>query len=159
MGLPAAADPHQHLHAALFEIHLQRHEREPLLQGPIRKLADLTAVHEQLPRPLRHMVELVGLVVFGNVAAEQPDLAAIDAAVGLVERHPPAAEALHLAADQRDAALERVEDLVVVAGLAIFRHHLLGRFVVGLALGLCLALAGRLGGFSGRLGWLGCGHG
>ena len=43
----------------------------------------------------------------------------VDSAVGLVERKRAGAEALHLAAHEHDAALERVEHMVVVPGLAV----------------------------------------
>ena len=65
------------------------------------------------------MVELVGLDVFGDVAADQPDFAVLDAAVGVVQRQRAFAQALHLAADQHDAALERVEHFVLAPRLAI----------------------------------------
>ena len=48
--------------------------------------------------------------------AEEPDLAVLDPGVGVGQGHPPGPEGLHLAALQRDAALEGLEDVVVVAG-------------------------------------------
>ena len=57
------------------------------------------------------------------------------AAVGVVERQRALAQALHLAADQHDAALERVEHFVLVPRLAILRDQ---------PLVVVLAIEGRL---------------
>ena len=59
----------------------------------------------------------------------EPHLAALDAAVGFVHRDRAGAQALHLAAHQHDAALQRVEHFVVVAGLAILGDQPLVRVV------------------------------
>ena len=69
------------------------------------------------------MIEAVGLDVLGNVATDQPHLVIFDAAIGVVERDRPFAQALHLAADQHDAALERVEYLIFVPRLAILSNQ------------------------------------
>ena len=52
-------------------------------------------------------------------AADEPNFVAFDPAVGFVERELAAAEALHFAAHQHDAALERVEHHVIVPRLAV----------------------------------------
>ena len=65
------------------------------------------------------MVEAVGLDEFGYVAADQPDLAALDPAVGLGQRDLAVAQALHLAPDQDDAAFQRIDDREIVPRLAV----------------------------------------
>ena len=93
----------------------RRHQREVFFQGLRRELADLAPVEEQLARPLGDVVELVGVAVLLDIAAHQPDFVAFDAAVRLLHRHVAVAEALHFAAGQDDAALQRVEHEIIVA--------------------------------------------
>jgi hypothetical protein len=87
-------------------------------------------MEEKLPLALRFVVELIRLLVFGDVAPEEPSLVSLDPPVGLVKRHPAGAEALHLAPHQGDAALEGVDNLVLMAGLAVLRHDPLGWLLV-----------------------------
>ena len=51
--------------------------------------------------------------------------------MGLADGRLALAQRLHLRAGQRDARLEGVDDLVIEAGLAVVRHHLVGP--IGLA--------------------------
>jgi hypothetical protein len=98
----------------------------------------LAAVHQELAGTFRVVIEPVRLGIFGNVAADQPDFIVLDARVGFFQRHVAIAQALDLAADQDDAAFERVEYGVVVSGLAVVRDDLVvGRGGVG---GLFLGL-------------------
>ena len=46
----ALADAHQHLGPAFLEVHFQRHQRQPLLEGLAGEFLDLAAVHQQLAR-------------------------------------------------------------------------------------------------------------
>ena len=69
------------------------------------------------------------------------------AAVGVVQRQGPFAQAFHLAADQHDAALERVEHFVFVSGLAILGDQAFvivlpigSRFFLGLGRGTVLCV-------------------
>lgn len=76
------------------------------------------------------MVLLVGERVLLDVAAHEPDLAPVNAAVGLVERHPAVAEAFDFASHQHNATLKVVEHFVLVPCLAIVGDDLLiGVFV------------------------------
>jgi hypothetical protein len=118
-----AAPPHtkEQFGPSAREVHLERHERQPFVEGVAGKLGDLTAMQEEFSPSLGHMVELIGLFVFGNVAAHEPDLSLVDAAVGLVERNPSRSQAFHLAADQSNPAFERLENLILVTRLAVLR--------------------------------------
>jgi hypothetical protein len=118
-----AASPHteEQFGPSAREIHFERHERQPFVEGVAGKLGDLTAMQEEFSPSLGHMVELISLFVFGNIAAHEPDLSLVDAAVGLVERNPARSQALHLAADQGNPAFERLENLILVTGFAVLR--------------------------------------
>ena len=52
---------------------------------------------------------------------------------------PTGPQRLHLGAGQHDAGLERVDDLIVAARLAVLRHELSGEFALGLAFGVLTA--------------------
>ena len=115
--------PNEHLRAAFREVDLQRDQRQPLFAGPRGEPLDLAAcASNSLRGRLGTMVELVRPLVFGNVAADQPDLAAADACVRFLERDLASAHALDLAAHQHDAAFQRVEDLVLEPRLAVVGH-------------------------------------
>ncbi len=59
--------------------------------------------------------------------------------VALLDRHLAVPQALHLAADQGDPALQRLQDLVLVQGLAVLGDRPLG--VVGLVGGRFLVFS------------------
>jgi len=121
--LATAAEAQKNLGLPLLEVELERHEREPLLLGPHSKLADLAAVHEQLALAARLMIELVGLHVFWNITADEPDLASLDLGIGFFERDLAVAQALYLAPHQHDAALERIEHFVFVPSASVLGHQ------------------------------------
>ena len=119
MFLLAFAQAQKHLCPAFFEIHFKRHQGQAFLKGQGGETLDLAAVHEQFSRTLGLMIELVGLGVFGNVAADEPDFVVFYPSVGLFERDVAFAQTLHLAADQRQAALQGIDDQEILVGLAI----------------------------------------
>src|SRR4051812_3163249 len=107
-------------------------------------------MQEQLSRPLGHVVPECGLRIFGDVGADEPDLAFFDAGISLVERKLAVAEAFDFAAGELHAAFERVENLESKASLAIFGNEadLLFRFAryFFISLGHGEVLEGQRGG-------------
>ena len=103
---------------AVLEVDAERHERRaPVLERP-RELDDLLVVQQQLAGA--HRVELAPRELVGrHVHAVQPDLAVLDARVGVLEVGAAVADRLHLGPLEHDAALVRVQHEVVVARLAI----------------------------------------
>src|SRR4029453_4674809 len=69
---------------------------------------------------------LVAGVGVGGDLHVQDELVAVDHGVGVLERPLALAEGLDLAAPQDQAGLDRLEDLVVVAGTAVGRHRARG---------------------------------
>ena len=69
--------------AALVDVQPQRHDRLALGLGPAQQLVDLGAVEQQLAGPLRLVVVAVAALERGDVGADQPRLAALDARVGV----------------------------------------------------------------------------
>ncbi len=114
-----AGESKLHFGFPLPEVHRQRHQRQPLLGDGSRDAVDLPAVHEQLAGPLRVVPSVAGERVRRDVGVLQPQFAAPDFGVGVLEVDVPGPQALHLRPHQRDPGLERVDDLVVVAGPAV----------------------------------------
>src|SRR5439155_2039632 len=100
VGLLALGDGELDLGPALLEVEPQGHEREAALRRFGGELGDLTAVQQQLARPLRLVVQPIAHRVFRDIAAEQPDLAAFDLAVGIFETCLRFAQTLHLGAGE-----------------------------------------------------------
>ena len=117
--LLAAANAHQHFGSPFFEVHLSGTSVSPFSNAWLANFLISRRCIKKLARPAWLMVHPVGLQILGNVAAHQPDFALRDAAVGFVERQPASAQTFHLAADQHDAAFERVDHLVFVPCAAV----------------------------------------
>src|SRR5207248_11672214 len=72
--LLAFRDRQQELGATAFiEIKLSRDQRHAFALDRAHQLIDLLLVEQQLARPLRLMVEAIGLQVLRNVGIDQPD--------------------------------------------------------------------------------------
>ena len=83
------------------------------------------AMQEQLAPALGIMgPEPRRVLVGGDVDAEQPRLAPLDPGVGVGQGDPTGAQGLHLAALEGEAALEGLEDVVVVPGPTVAGHGL-----------------------------------
>jgi hypothetical protein len=133
--LLSLAESHQDFGPAPREIHLQGYQGKSFLAGLIGESSDFTAMQQQFSRAAWIVVEAVGFHVLLDVATEQPEFVAAQAAVGLGQRNGPGAQALHLAADEHDPALERLQHQVVMSRLAVLRDDPL---VVVLAVGGCI---------------------
>src|SRR5437870_8053483 len=71
-------------------------------------------MQEKFARPLGLMVLPVRHRIFRDVAADQPYLAVFDLGVGVLEAADAFTQTFHFRTRQRDAALDAVEDVVVV---------------------------------------------
>src|SRR5690606_1768091 len=112
------------LGAAVLEVERERHQGEAALRHLPRQPRDLAAVREQLAIAARIRVLAPGLLVGAHGRVHQPRLAAPHHGVGFGEAGLALAQRLHLRADEHDAGLERVEDLVVVARPPVLRDEL-----------------------------------
>ena len=118
--------------AALVEIQLQQNQRHALPIDRAHQLVDLLLVQQQLARPLRLVVEAVGLQVFRNIGVDQPYLAVLGIGIGFRDRGLAVAQRLDLGAGQRNPGLNRIVDRIVETGLAVFRNYLDGAlFLLG----------------------------
>src|SRR5579884_3962964 len=123
VAAPAPGQGEGDLGPAVLEVEGEGDEGQRLLLGTTGQLVDLPAVQEQLAGPVRIVAaETLGEGVGGDMDPVQPHLAVLDPGVGIPQRHQPVAEGLDLAALQGDAALDGLEDVVVVAGLAVDGH-------------------------------------
>ena len=77
------------------------------------------AMQQELPLPHLRMVGVAAMAVGADVHVHHPHLAAVGPRVAVAEVDAPFADGLDLGAEQRDARLLGLEDVVVVAGFAI----------------------------------------
>jgi hypothetical protein len=117
------------LHLAVLEIQLRRHQGEALLDGLANQLPDLVLVQQQPALPPGVVIHVPAVRVGVDVHVVQPHLAPLHLGVAVAQVRPPLADALHLGAEQRDAGLERLEDVVIVKRLAVVGNHRLGGIV------------------------------
>lgn len=123
--LSAFAQSEQYLGPAEFEIHFERNQSEPFFKGAACEAFDLAAMDEQFSRPFRFVIESIGLLVFGDFAADEPDLVPLDPAIGVFERDFAVTQAFHFAPHEHHAAFERLEHFVLVARATVVRDELL----------------------------------
>ncbi len=99
-------------------------------------------MEQELARSLGNVVHPVGLQVLGDVAAEQPDLVAVDLGIGIFEVRLAVAQALDLGAGQDEARLDLLQQLVIVPRAAVAGDDLDAGFVgLGPLLSLCRRLS------------------
>ena len=112
-------DGERHLGVAPSEVDFQGDEREsPLFDLP-DEAPNLLSVEEELTRPFGIDVGAVGLFVGSDVEAVEPNLAALYACEGVTEGHLTGPKGLHLGSREHDSGFVGVQDLELVAGLAI----------------------------------------
>lgn len=134
------------LDAASQEVNVERNQREALLLGTFSELVKFAFVNQQLARTLRLMIHQIGLRVFVNVGADQPQLPVANARVSFFDRNLRVANTLHFAADQCDPAFQLVDDVVLVPRSAVRADVL--RVWIDVVLFLFTFFAGHLGDFS-----------
>src|SRR5579859_274464 len=61
-----------YFHSTIFEVHARRNQRQTLLLGLADQLTDLFFVHQQLPGPERGVIVDVAMLVFADMAVQQP---------------------------------------------------------------------------------------
>lgn len=133
----AAADGDVHFYLATEKIHRKRNERQALVAGLFGELCQFAAVEQQLASPFGLVIEKAGLRVNGNVAADEPQFTLADAGVGLFQRSLAVPQTLHFTPFQDEAALDLIQNLVLVPRSAIGADRLIvgivGFLVVGFA--------------------------
>jgi hypothetical protein len=76
-------------------------------------------MQEEAAAPLRLVVLPIAHLVLADVDLDQPGLSVLDPDVALTEMGETGAERLDLRPGQLDAGLEELQELVLVAGLAV----------------------------------------
>src|SRR5271169_1499515 len=117
--------------ATLVEIEFERYKRHALALDGADQLFDLTLVQQQLARPLRRMVEAIGLQIFGNIGIDQPDLAVAGVGIRFCDCRLALAQRFDLGAGQRDAGLEGLIDKIIEACFAIVGDNAELSFILG----------------------------
>ena len=105
---------------AILEVDGQRHQGERLLLGTTEQLVDLAPMQQQFPPPVRVVSAKTGRVLVRRyVHTQQPGLAFFDPSVSIGKRDTSGAKGLDLASLKGDAALEGLENVVVVASASV----------------------------------------
>ena len=121
------------LEPAILQIHAERDEREALFGSPADQFPDLAAVEKQLARAKRIMICVVSVGVWTDVTVQQPYLAALDEAIGILEIYATISGRLDLGSRKNDSGLQPFKNLVVMKGLAVNRDLLVHLMVPGVA--------------------------
>src|SRR5690348_12499639 len=111
--------------ACFIEVYRKWDERQSLTRDSALQLRDFPVLQQQLPQPLRLMVQSVAVAIFGNVAVDQPHLLALDLGIALGDRSLALAKRFDLGAGELDARLEPLLDEVVEASAPVFGDDLL----------------------------------
>ena len=93
---------------------------------------DLALRQQQLTAAARLVIEAVCLQIFRQIGIDQPHLAALIRGVGFGDIGLALAQRLDLGAGQNQTGLVGIDDLVVEAGLAVFRDNLLDHALAAL---------------------------
>src|SRR5487761_1249712 len=112
--LLATGEAELQLDAVPLEVDAHRDQREALLGHLGAEVLDLATVEEQAAAALWIVVLAISLRVLGDVDAEHPRLAVLDADIALAQLGTAVPERLDLGAGELDARLERLEDRVLV---------------------------------------------
>ena len=129
--LLAARHGEFHLGPAVFEIDRQGDQRGAAFLGGCFQLFNFPAMGQELSLGGGDVIERAGLLVGVDVQVVEDQLAALDAGERVVELRPAGTQALDLAANQHDAALQAGIDVVFVQCTAIVDP---GREIVPLVL-------------------------
>lgn len=126
---PAEAERHLGI-PVIVEIDAQRHQRLTFLLQFGREFSELVGVYEEFAASGGLVVCCMSEFVGRDVEVHEPELAAVDAGIGLVKGCAPISKALDLGAEQHHAALYFFENFVPVGGLPIAAHGMLVEVVL-----------------------------
>ena len=125
-----------YLGAPVFEVHLDRHDGEWLGLGFVDETDQFVVMHEQFALTVGVVAaETDGVCPWRDVRLEEPQFAVIHSRVRLGDLGVALTQGLHLRTGQHQAALEGLDDLVVVAGATIRGDHSVTIRYLGLRLG------------------------
>lgn len=122
-------------HESLFEIHAQRHDRDPLAPGLPDQTVDLAAFEQEFPRPGRiQFLMSLDLGIGRNMAIHEKGFLPHDTHVTVFQIHAPLTDGLDLMPHEAHARLILVMDEIVVVGLPVLGNYF-ERIPDGLACG------------------------
>src|ERR1035441_8004315 len=124
MQLLALGDSDFALDAAVFQVNLDRDQGQPLFPRNGQQLVDFPPVEQQLAIADGRVVLAVAVRVLADMGVEQPGFVAQDAGVGFLELDFAVLGGLHLGAGEHHAALEALQQEIVVEGLPVIAEDL-----------------------------------
>ena len=89
------------------------------------KFSDFGSVQQKFSLSALIVVHAIRFEVFLDIATHQPNLAFLYTSVRLFKRHMPIAKALDLASVEHYATLHRIQNMVAMPRLPVFRDNLL----------------------------------
>lgn len=110
------------------EVDPRGHERESLLFDLRAELSYFPPVQQEFAAPKRLVTFRVSMAIGCDVTPDKPNLVVVDSGVRLVQRGGSIAETLDFRAEQAHAALDFLDELKAVPGLAVLAN---GAFVGG----------------------------
>ena len=122
MLLPPNADAKFDFRVSASKVNLKRNERRSRRLGCSVQLFEFLLMNQQLSGSSRRMIELVRLVVFGNVTVDKPQLSVFHSGVGLRNIAMPGSKAFNFASPQDNSALKLSGDVKIMSGAAVFSN-------------------------------------
>jgi len=121
--LLALCNSYLQFYASILQVHLCGNESEALLLDLTGELVYFGPVQQQLPRARRFVIVAIAMAVGTDVNVYEPRFRASYLRVAVFQIASPFSNRFHLRARQRDTAFVSLEDVEVVVGLSIGRHH------------------------------------
>ena len=109
----------QHLHTPTFEVHFERHKGQSLLGRLTDKLSNFVPMQQELSLPQFRVLRVSAVAVRTDVHVCHPDLPVFDSRITVTKVDASLTDRFHLRSEQRHAALECLDDVVVVASFPI----------------------------------------
>ena len=145
MGLATTSEPDFDFGPAVLEVHLEGNDGEWLLGRLFLELVNLPAVDQELASAIRIVrAESHRKDPRRDVGTEEPEFTVFHAGVAVPDLSPTLTQALYFAARQDHAALEGVDNFVVVPRTAIGGYDAIA-LVVGLGRSASLLHSFRTG--------------
>src|SRR4029079_10102217 len=126
--LLAFGQSERNLDVTVLEINPGRHDVHGTFDRPANQLADLLAVKQEFSLARGLMIGITAVAVRVDVDVVDPHFSVVDTRKAVAQFDVAFTDRLHFGSDQLHAGFERLEDVVVVKCLAIFRDAFLCLF-------------------------------
>ena len=112
------------LHETSLEEDRQRDQRQTVILRDLGEFANFATMQQELAFSLSSMIIDRGFGIFGDVAVNQPDLVVVDASIRLFDGDLVIADTFDFAAGQNNAAVQFVQNIVLMPRAAVLADDL-----------------------------------